>query len=69
MHPRALAALAFTAPYSPVLRKLPTIRAEAKEVRDGTADNELLYTVFVPTPETLRVHPRLTGYELHLLND
>lgn len=42
--------------------------AHSKDVVDER-ENELLCTIFVPTPETLRKYPGLLGWEIHVLND
>lgn len=39
-----------------------------EEVRDPR-ENELLGWMLVPTPETLRAHPGLTGFQLNIAND
>ena len=39
----------------------------AEDVRDG--EGELIVTLYAPTSETLRMHPQLAGWKVHVLND
>jgi hypothetical protein len=32
-------------------------------------ENELVATLYTPTPSTLRKHPMLLGWQIHVLND
>lgn len=36
---------------------------------EGTEDQELAATVFLPTEDTLRKEPQLLGWSVHILND
>lgn len=50
----------------------PMTRAEtrwafARESRD--AEHELIAMIFVPCTESVRKHPELQGWEVHVLND
>ena len=41
--------------------------AFSEECKD--VEGELLVTLYVPTPETLRKYPQLEGWKVHILND
>jgi hypothetical protein len=43
--------------------------AVSREIRSNDEDRELQVIVLVPTNETLRRHPALRGWEVHVLND
>ena len=32
-------------------------------------EGDLVATIYMPTPETLRLHPKLRGWTIHILND
>lgn len=53
--------------YNPATQQLSRW-AFAREIRDER-ENELQVTVYVPCSESVRKHPMLQGWEVHVLND